>query len=336
MNPFGTLSRTAEGGYVLHYERTLAQPAAKVWAAITDTGIAVNWIGDIEAELRVGGKFIIRFRNSTNVMTGKITALEHERLIAYDWEENDGMPQSLVRWTIAAHGPAACKLTLTHVLPAGGKAEDIISFGAGWHSFLDGAAVALLGGDGLKTAYDAEAWPPLEKAYTDMFKSAPVMAIDGTLMDGSEPLLRFERIVDQPVAKVWAALIDPKVLKNWLGDVAVEPRVGGTYRIGFREHNSTMSGTITAFVPERLLEYSWDEGPTIPRSLARWELSPAKGSCRLVLTQRFAKDTAKKDILPFFGGWEALLDALGRGASGAYVPYIGVAPYDAKYREKFG
>ena len=40
-------------------------------------------------------------------------------------------------------------------------------------------------------------------------------------------VVAFDRLIEQPPARVWAALTDPKVLANWLGDVEVDPRVGG-------------------------------------------------------------------------------------------------------------
>ena len=162
------------------------------------------------------------------------------------------------------------------------------------------------------------------------------MNIDGELIEGGDaPVLRFTRVIARPVAKVWAALTDERVLKNWLGEVTCEGRVGGRYVIGFRESASTMTGAITAFEPERVLEYSWDEGPKIPRGTVRWELTPEGEGTRLVLTQRFARGTARADALPFFGGWEAFLDALPDGADGTFVPYNDDKHYAARYREKF-
>jgi uncharacterized protein YndB with AHSA1/START domain len=162
------------------------------------------------------------------------------------------------------------------------------------------------------------------------------MRIDGELIKGGDaPILRFERVIAKPAAKVWAALTDERVLKNWLGDVTCEGRVGGRYVIAFREHASTMTGAITVFEPERVLEYSWDEGPKIPRATVRWELTAVEGGTRLVLLQRFVPGTAMADVLPFFGGWEAFLDALPDGADGTFMPYRDDKPYAARYREKF-
>ena len=165
-------------------------------------------------------------------------------------------------------------------------------------------------------------------------------AIDGTLSETADGGLevRFERRIDRPIARVWAALTDPKVLANWLGDVKIEPRVGGRYDLTFRESGFTMTGVITMFEPEHVLEYTWlekAEAPQMPQSLARWELSAAGGDCLLALTHRFPKGVPRKEILPFLGGWEAFLDTLAQGADGAFMPYAPNEPYMTQYRAKY-
>jgi len=166
------------------------------------------------------------------------------------------------------------------------------------------------------------------------------MAIDGTLDKGAdgETVVHFARVIDRPVAKVWIALTDPKVLANWLGAVEIEPRVGGKYVLTFRESGYVMTGAITVFEPERVLEHTWletIEAPEMPQSLVRWALTAAQDGCRLVLTHRFPKGVARKDTLPFLGGWEAFLDALAGGADGTFMAYAPNAPYMARYRAKY-
>src|SRR6202012_6196127 len=101
---------------------------------------------------------------------------------------------------------------------------------------------------------------------------------------------------------------------------------GGLYVIVWRESSSGMNGAMAVLEPRRVLEYSWDEGPKIPRGTVRWELSPEGDGTRLVLTQTFVRGTAPADVLPFFGGWEALLDALTQGADCMFVIYFVYKP----------
>lgn len=162
--------------------------------------------------------------------------------------------------------------------------------------------------------------------------------IDGVyrVTESGEHEVRFDRRVEQPVAKVWAALTDPAVLKNWLGDIAIEPRVGGQYVIDFRG-DELMTGTITAFEPQRVLAYTWIEDGKLPPSQVRWELSADGAGCRLVLTHTYPASMRRKAIIPFLAGWHAFMDVIGRGAADEFIPYQDEnalrAAYTAKYLE---
>ena len=165
------------------------------------------------------------------------------------------------------------------------------------------------------------------------------MKLDGILTQASDGshVVTFDRLIDRPVAKVWAALTDPNVLKNWLGDVEIELRVGGKFAIHFREIAVAMTGTITALEPERLLEHSWFEENGLPQSLLRWELSAESGGCRLKLIHSFPPSVKMRDLVPFLGGWEAYLNVFVRGADGEYVPYAdqNEAEIAAGYRARY-
>jgi uncharacterized protein YndB with AHSA1/START domain len=329
----GSVTRVKDGGYILHYERNIDQPPAKIWAALTDPAIAKNWLGTVEADLRIGGRYVIHFHDNKVVMTGVIRALEPEKLIEYTWLENYGMPQSAVRWTITAQ-KSGCKLTLTHTFPPGCKPEEIVSFGEGWHSFLDALRIAAAGGDGREIAYCDGRTTGLTARYTRLVETAPQLTIDGTLHETQrgEPFVHFERLLDQPTTKVWAALVEPAVLANWLGEVEVEPRVGGKYVV---RTPFAMNGAITVFEPQKVLEYSWVEDIGLPPSHVRWELAPSQAGCRLTLTHTFPKGLRRADLVPFLGGWEAFLDAVADGANGTKVPNIPYEPYDVQYRAKY-
>jgi DNA-binding transcriptional ArsR family regulator len=58
----GEVTRNADGGLVVAFDRTLDRSPTKVWAALTDPRILANWLGEVEVDLRVGGAFVIRFR----------------------------------------------------------------------------------------------------------------------------------------------------------------------------------------------------------------------------------------------------------------------------------
>ena len=160
--------------------------------------------------------------------------------------------------------------------------------------------------------------------------------IDGVyrVTESGEHEVRFDRRIALPVAKVWAALTDPAILKNWLGDVEIEPRIGGMYVIDFRG-DERMTGKITAYEPQQVLAYTWTEGKKLPPSHVRWELTRDGEACRLVLTHRYPASMKRTDIVPFLGGWHAFMDVIGRGAAGEFVPYQDESALREEYRAKY-
>lgn len=163
--------------------------------------------------------------------------------------------------------------------------------------------------------------------------------LDGTLTTRADGfhIVRFDRFIDRPIAKVWAAISDPAMLKNWLGDVEVEPCVGGAFVIRFREMTVVMTGKITAFAPQRLIEYTWLENYGMPQSMVRWELEPDGDGCRLTLTHTLPPDAAYKDVISFVGGWHAFLDVVPGACDGEFMPYgqASEQALDAQYRARY-
>jgi len=146
--------------------------------------------------------------------------------------------------------------------------------------------------------------------------------VDGELVQMADGWrVQFTRTIDRPPTRVWAALTDPAVLKNWIGDVDVELRVGGKYVIRFRDDSIVMTGVITALEPERLLEYSWLENYGMPQSKVRWEIEPLESGCRLLLKHQFPRDCRREQILPFLAGWHDFLDLVPEASDGTFVPY---------------
>lgn len=129
----------------------------------------------------------------------------------------------------------------------------------------------------------------------------------------------FERRLDHPVERVWAALVEPDELAKWFPEVQLEPRPGGSFQITFGECDdrdgegpSVVSGEIAHFEPPRLLQCA----------TMRWELEPDGDGCLLrfsdivaVEAPRSADDTARSVL----GGWHWYLDALELALAGRYV-----------------
>jgi uncharacterized protein YndB with AHSA1/START domain len=124
--------------------------------------------------------------------------------------------------------------------------------------------------------------------------------------------VRFERILDHPVERVWEALTKPEALAAWLAPARVEAGVGGTIRV--ETTGGPSGGRIREWKENDLLEYDWFE-----EAVVRWELLPeGPGRCRLIFTCR---PLPKSLWQAASVGWHFHLDALalsleGKGMTG--------------------
>jgi uncharacterized protein YndB with AHSA1/START domain len=128
----GEIRRTADG-YDLVFERTLAQPIEKVWAALTVPERISEWLMTrTEVDLRVGGRFALDWIDGAHSMIGEIVELEPPRLIAWTWP-HDEHPDSIVRWELEP-SDGGCRLTLTQTQM---RRPHLLDVAAGWHAYLD-------------------------------------------------------------------------------------------------------------------------------------------------------------------------------------------------------
>jgi uncharacterized protein YndB with AHSA1/START domain len=138
----GVLERAADGRQMLRYERRLAHPIERVWAALTEPAQLAAWLADADIELVEGGRVELRWQNTDQdgnqaVARGSITRLEPPRLLEIATDIH-----GLLRWQLRPEG-AGCALSFsaTVELPAG--MVPIVR--AGWHIHLDHLADALDG-----------------------------------------------------------------------------------------------------------------------------------------------------------------------------------------------
>ena len=278
----GTVEQAANGDWIVPFDRAIDRPPEKIWSALTHPGRLANWLGDVEVDLRVGGKFIIHFRKLTVVMTGTITALEPGRVIEYSWLENYGMPSSAVRWEIVP-APAGCRLRLTHRFAASCLLKEMTSFLGGWHAFLNAIPVAA---DGAFVPYQDE--KDLEAGYRQRYLGSETRDEYATFMKFAG--VQLERLLPGPLTRVWDHLTKPGLLLAWFGEnSSIEPRVGGTVRL----MNGHVRGTVTQWSPPHRLSYTWSvfapgDGPdaisAYPESYLAITLEPHHEQALLRLT----------------------------------------------------
>jgi uncharacterized protein YndB with AHSA1/START domain len=131
--------------------------------------------------------------------------------------------------------------------------------------------------------------------------------------------VRFERILDHPVSRVWAALTQPDRLSAWLAPTTIEGRVGGS--IAVETFGGTMGGKILFWKENSLLEYEWYK-----ESIVRWELlTEGRGRCRLIFTVRLAP---KSQLEGAATGWHYHLDMLAINVSEAAMPFFRIEDWE--------
>lgn len=133
-------------------QRLLPGPIERVWAYLTESGKRSQWLAGGAMELHVGGKVDLLFRHAElsdapgaapahhahmeaqgHLNTGRVTACEPPRLLAYTWGENHGDP-SEVRFDLEPRDGKVL-LTVTHRRLDGHGT--LISVAGGWHTHLD-------------------------------------------------------------------------------------------------------------------------------------------------------------------------------------------------------
>lgn len=144
-------------------------------------------------------------------------------------------------------------------------------------------------------------------------------------------MLRFERLLDAPVEKVWQYLVDPELRGRWFMGGPTDLRAGGAMTLTM-DHDRLSDGEvptpeayrpylgksweerITRCEPPRLLAISWEDGKA---GEVLFELSEAGDRTRLVLTHSGLR--GRDDALNFGGGWHSHLAALERRVRGEAV-----------------
>ncbi|HEX2817490.1 MAG TPA: SRPBCC domain-containing protein [Phenylobacterium sp.] len=120
----------------------------------------------------------------------------------------------------------------------------------------------------------------------------------------------FHLTLDNHVEEVWAALTEPQWLARWLAPGEIELSEGGSARLDFGESGAVIESRVTAFAPQRLLEYSWSR-PGEPLRPLRWSLEPIGPTTLLTLRLSMpAKEDAARAAAGFAAHLEMLQTAL--------------------------
>lgn len=132
----GTVTRHGDR-FDLAFERRIAKPIEKVWAAITTPERIADWFTTVELEPRVGGLYRLSFGDEAT--DGEILAFEPPHLFVHTWPHPEH-PDSVVRYELEPDGEG-CLLRFSQT---GLGAAHLDSLG-GWHFFLDAIPGAVEG-----------------------------------------------------------------------------------------------------------------------------------------------------------------------------------------------
>jgi uncharacterized protein YndB with AHSA1/START domain len=129
-------------------------------------------------------------------------------------------------------------------------------------------------------------------------------------IDG-RPVLRMERWLAHPPAKVWRAITDPAHLSQWYPFQALELdlRLGGKIRFDDGQ-GMIMDAVITELDPPRAFAFSERAPAEMEREsddLVHFELRPDGAGCLLIFTHTFDDRPAAAS---YASGWHTCLDAL--------------------------
>ncbi len=134
--------------------------------------------------------------------------------------------------------------------------------------------------------------------------------------------IRFERTFPVPLETAWDYLTRRDLLKSWLADGTIEPRVGGRVDLQFevdpcRDEAACHSvGTVLEWNPPTRLSYTWqEEQHTSPEeaSYVIFELAPVPGGTQLTLTHK-RLDPKKKHL--YGAGWHTHFEVMAARVAG--------------------
>ncbi|MEV0225451.1 SRPBCC family protein [Streptomyces sp. NPDC050704] len=146
-------------------------------------------------------------------------------------------------------------------------------------------------------------------------------------LDDGRPAIRFSRVYDHPVDRVWAFVTEPDELAHWFpAHAEIELRAGGTIRFSGDPNMPDTTGRVLAVDAPRHLSFEW-EGDELRFDLEELDEKRTRFTLTNILV---AENTAARNG----AGWEVCLSALDAKARGERFegPHAGAtAPWQEIY-----
>jgi uncharacterized protein YndB with AHSA1/START domain len=157
MSDLGTV--TARGDvYDLVFERRIAKPIDKVWAALITPERIADWFAIVDLDPRLGGHYRLKFSPDETPTEGVIVEFDPPRLLAHTWPD-PGHDDAIVRYELTPDGDG-CRLRFSNI----GVPKPWVGSVAGWHLFLDALPGAI---DGVRFVWSMEAEQAVLERYKD-------------------------------------------------------------------------------------------------------------------------------------------------------------------------
>lgn len=148
---------TIDGRPALRFERKLAHSVERVWRAVSEPGELEQWFPAVVPWTPAVGEVL-----EVSGMTGKVTAVEPQRLLAWNFEGDE------FSFELDEH-EGGCVLVFTHVFDDRATAAQAA---AGWETYLMRLDVHLEGG--YLSEQDAhKTWPDIHERYAELFGIDP-------------------------------------------------------------------------------------------------------------------------------------------------------------------
>jgi uncharacterized protein YndB with AHSA1/START domain len=165
--------RSADGAGVVQIKERYDTTIDDLWSALTDPSRLARWYGQVEGDLRLGGRFRLYIESADLESTGRVEACEPPRRLLVTSRETD---ESYQRGRGAPPHGETIEAMLTAdgdqtilVIEVRGMPLDIIAFfGVGWQIHAENLAAHIAG----RERNDSEArWDELIPPYQDLAAS---------------------------------------------------------------------------------------------------------------------------------------------------------------------
>lgn len=293
----------------MRFERQIAQPVERVWAALTEPEELKTWFYPFVGTLAAGETVVIPW-DEDGGLTSKIVEFDPPKVFAWTWHK-PGEPESIVRWELSPESTGT-KFVLTHSLPvlAANEPTDTL---AGWQEHIDTMVDHL---EGHTRAWSNDTWRALKNRYAFEIERNRIPGDDGIVetVNGRRQV-HFARVLDAPLPRVWQAISTSDGVSSWFTTAEVDLREGGSFTLDFSKFGAgTYIANILQLDPPRLVEFSF--GGT-DGEIVRWELFDGGEQTLFVLTNLLTPDQEASGQL---GGWHYHLDRLPSALAGEPDP----------------